>query len=797
MTDPLAPPTRHEASAPATRHEAGPPPTRHQKINYVKGRPTRLEAAGPPALGAVTRLPPELAALLTDVRGLTRSGQSEPFEGTLASDGRRVFVKVYFEHSPPETALLDLLAEGDERRVTRVLRYGSFIDPVNGALRWWELQPFHGRGTLADRIVTTPPPERPGLAGEVLRELAEALHYCHQQLDHAHRDVKPANVLVRRTDPLELVLADFGSARRQTVSRHFSQVRMTELYAAPESLNGHLGHEQDWWALGMIVLEVLLGTHPYAGLDDRTVRDRLTTYDVPLDDVVDPRWRLALRGLLTRAREDRWGAAQVQDWLRGGNPAVVSAAARGRAHPPLDVDGRVVPDAETLAALFVDDPEFGQDWLLRDREQLADWISRDVGDTTWSVQPLRRPIADGPAARRLMASFVAQFAPSISPPRFRGHAADVPGLITLATTATAEGPHSRSGEILAEIVAGRLIGVFSRHRCTADHEPGCGETGCARLQGLARGPHLATIPANIDGLLGSYGRDAAVGAPPVADVAHRGTALALVHQLDPDRARADLKRLRRMSGPAPDWWTSLRDDATRGHGPLDGGIALALATVTLTQAQRQQHAAEARATAIEQEHRDRESERRHAERERGRLERQNTRRAQALRTHRTLTRWSVPILGGGAFLGLLELLRLIDPASHDALYAQVLHDPTFFLTRFYHYWYEVANRWAYRPPFAALTDPLTQRTVPWARYTVLAIGTAALIAMCLSGRLRRSWSLVARALFIAVLVVNAALVCLLLPEVVGVVGGLAFGVLGIGIAIAAGVLLVLVMAAGS
>ena len=98
----------------------------------------------------------------------------------------------------------------------------------------------------------------------------------------------------------------------------------------------------------------------------------------------------------------------------------------------------------------------------------------------------------------------------------------------------------------------------------------------------------------------------------------------------------------------------------------------------------------------------------------------------------------------------VETAQAREARGYDALNAQVLHDPTFFFICFYHYWYEVSNRWAYRPPFAALADPLRQRTVPRARYTVLATGTAALIAMCLLGRLRRSWSLVARALFIAV-----------------------------------------------
>lgn len=801
----------------ATRHETPLPPTRHEKpISYVKagrrnGPATRLEAGAgttrrdhspgppPPVSTAASTLPPELVGLLTDVRGLPRSGQSESLRATQVGTGDDVFVKLYYEHSPPEVALLDMLRDADGRRVTQVLKHGVFHDPFNGAQRWWELQHYHPFGTLADRMVV-PERVREQVAFDVLVELTEALRYCHTELDHAHRDIKPANVLVRRDAPLELVLADFGSARQQTISRHFSQsVRMTEPYAAPESLNGHLGKGQDWWGLGMIVLEILLGAHPYAGLESRTVRDRLTNYDVDLDGVGDERWRRLLGGLLTREREHRWGAAEVGRWTRGESPDVVRGAAgrSGRGVPPIDVDGRAVHTPAELAALFVDEPAQAQDWLHREHERLAAWLAGDVGDTSWSVQPLRRPIPTDADARRQMASFVAQFAPHITPPSFRGRHVDPQGLTALAGTAAAAGPDSEAGEIVAEILNSRLLGVFARHGCPHAHTSACGPQGCGSLTDLARNPNVSTIQDNAVALLGPYisARGKAgvelAGAPDRHEVVARADALALAYLLDPEQAQRDADDLRRRNAPDVAWWAPLRDGALRGTEPLGGLIALALATLTRGQAE-QQHRVDserARLAAEERDQRDREA--RRAERDRELEARRNRRHARTLRTNRVLGRWSVPILAGGVFLGLLEVLRLIDPKMHAELYATALQDPTFFLTKFYSYWYTEANQWLREPPFVDMAGPLVARSTTGAQQTVLVVGAVALVALVLSRRLRTSPSSLAQCVFVAVVLCTAAVVFLLLPEAAAVLGAVTFGVVGIGIVVVSFLLLLM------
>lgn len=776
--------------AAVTRHERG---TRHERAR-------RHEPGAPGA--AVALLPPALQDALTDVRGLPRSGgQSEAVRGIRVDQGDDVFVKLYYEHSLPDADLLDRLHGADGRLVATVLGHGPFEDRYNGTPRWWEMQSFYPLGSLANLLAAPGASSGDEPAQAVLVEARTALDYCHTVLDHAHRDISPGNFLVRRVNPLQLVLSDFGSARRQTLSRRFSSARFTEHYAAPESLNGHLGKEQDWWSLGMVLLEILLGRHPYEDLEKRTVMDRLTNYDVDLEDIPDRRWQLLLQGLLTRSREHRWGSSEVGRWLTGESPAVVTASQQHR-HPPLDVDGRPVATPRKLAALFADEPELAQDWMRREHNRLADWLAEDVRDTTWSVLPLRRPITSEVELRVQMVSFAAHFAPDITPPRFRGHHVDVDGLCALLEQAAAG--RTPATEVVREIVDRRLVGLFARTHCPDAHDPDCGTGGCARLRAVARSlAHDLLVSARtqlqpyVTSMQSPELRTAfAPGRLDVESLARAAEATALRYLLNPDgvgRCRQDLNRKRGTVS----WWDTLRAAALRESGPLNGLLDLALAEVTLVHAQeerafrdelaRRTAAAETEAAARAQRH----------ERERVATERRAARRTKAVRANQTLTRWSIPVLAGGVLKGALEGVRRYAPDVHAELYAEFFADPTFFLVRFWNFWFGEFNTWMFEPPVGDLVGPLVNLSEPWAQPTLLAIGAAALLCLLLIRPLRRSHSPAFRAFFVTVVAINAALVYVFAPEVAAVVGLAAFAVAGVALVIAIVAFILMVMVAGS
>jgi serine/threonine protein kinase len=99
-----------------------------------------------------------------------------------------------------------------------------------------------------------------------VRQIAEALHYIHEQ-QIIHRDIKPHNLLLNEN--YDILLSDFSIAviaqnagyRKQKVQ----DFEGTILYAAPEQLRGKPRISSDQYALGVVVYEWLTGCCPFYG----------------------------------------------------------------------------------------------------------------------------------------------------------------------------------------------------------------------------------------------------------------------------------------------------------------------------------------------------------------------------------------------------------------------------------------------------------------------------------------------------------------------------------------------------
>ena len=92
--------------------------------------------------------------------------------------------------------------------------------------------------TLREEIADGPlPPER---AIAILRGIAGALDYAHQN-GVVHRDVKPANVLVRGDGEVKLADLGIASAAEQSKITRSGAVLGTAAYMPPERLDGRPG----------------------------------------------------------------------------------------------------------------------------------------------------------------------------------------------------------------------------------------------------------------------------------------------------------------------------------------------------------------------------------------------------------------------------------------------------------------------------------------------------------------------------------------------------------------------------
>jgi hypothetical protein len=104
-------------------------------------------------------------------------------------------------------------------------------------------------------------------ACSIAEAVAEALHAAHQA-GVVHRDVKPANILVRETDEAAKI-ADFGVARLSDseLTRAGTAIG-SPAYMSPEQLRGkQVGPAGDLFSLAVILYEALCGDRPFAGQD--------------------------------------------------------------------------------------------------------------------------------------------------------------------------------------------------------------------------------------------------------------------------------------------------------------------------------------------------------------------------------------------------------------------------------------------------------------------------------------------------------------------------------------------------
>jgi serine/threonine-protein kinase/endoribonuclease IRE1 len=73
---------------------------------------------------------------------------------------------------------------------------------------------------------------------KVLYQIANGLHYIHSQ-NLVHRDVKPDNILISMTTPVQMKLSDFGFVKKTSHRGTFTQqsgLKGTEKWMAPEIL---------------------------------------------------------------------------------------------------------------------------------------------------------------------------------------------------------------------------------------------------------------------------------------------------------------------------------------------------------------------------------------------------------------------------------------------------------------------------------------------------------------------------------------------------------------------------------
>ncbi|GAA1436543.1 hypothetical protein GCM10009641_36160 [Mycobacterium cookii] len=146
----------------------------------------------------------------------------------------------------------------------------------------------------------------PDVVRSVLAQAALALGTAHEA-GVVHRDVKPANILVREDGVVKLT--DFGIARAMDAIGHTRVGEMlgTPNYISPEQALGQPATgASDLYALGVVAHEMLTGTRPFdRGTPIATAMSHVNETPPPLGDEVPVDLRAVVATLLEKDPADR------------------------------------------------------------------------------------------------------------------------------------------------------------------------------------------------------------------------------------------------------------------------------------------------------------------------------------------------------------------------------------------------------------------------------------------------------------------------------------------------------------
>jgi serine/threonine-protein kinase len=264
--------------------------------------PTALPEA--PTVAAAVGIPEEIAGYSVE-RVLGDGAHGVVY----AAHDPHTFVQLAIKLLHPKGALDPIMRQRFDREiaaacelihphVVRMLDTGTLED----GRQWLAMELVEGESLRAklhrEKIVRLP--HAVAIASAVLSAL-EAAH----GVGIVHRDVKPENVLLHKTEgQIVPKLADFGLARRGGPGITAPGLMLgTPRYLSPEQAKGRpdVDHRADIWAVGIMLFEMLTGTYPFDGKDVVAIAIAVVSNPVPRPRSINPQIPQVFEDIILRA----------------------------------------------------------------------------------------------------------------------------------------------------------------------------------------------------------------------------------------------------------------------------------------------------------------------------------------------------------------------------------------------------------------------------------------------------------------------------------------------------------------
>ena len=179
----------------------------------------------------------------------------------------------------------------------------------------------------------------------LLQDILHVLAYVHEQ-NVIHRDIKPSN-LIRRQQDGKIVLIDFGAVKQVTTQFSHPQSGQTNLtisigtqgYVPKEQLGGQPRFSSDVYAVGILGIQALTGTHP------RVLRENPETGEIQWRDLA-PHVNLNLAEIL-----DQMIRYDFRDRYQTATEALFALQSLSSDIPSSDTTQRLPDSSDTTASV--------------------------------------------------------------------------------------------------------------------------------------------------------------------------------------------------------------------------------------------------------------------------------------------------------------------------------------------------------------------------------------------------------------------------------------------------------------
>lgn len=151
-------------------------------------------------------------------------------------------------------------------------------------------------------------------------EILLVFEYLHG-MQVAYRDLKPENILIDRQGHIKIT--DFGFAK--VMSEKTYTLCGTPEYLAPEIIKGQ-GHgiAVDWWALGILIYEMIAGFPPFYAENPYEIYDKILSGRIEFSKVFNVKVKDLIKKFLQAKPMKRYGAhsngvdaVKSHKWFRG------------------------------------------------------------------------------------------------------------------------------------------------------------------------------------------------------------------------------------------------------------------------------------------------------------------------------------------------------------------------------------------------------------------------------------------------------------------------------------------------